>query len=494
MKTIFRLVYLITLFFTGIAFQSCEETDETLFETAPVTVKFSTTNLGLSELASPTDITLTLVKPVAKAGTITLNVVTDHHESFSTNPEIVDGKIEIPVAAGQSQVKFTFTPVHNNLHQGNKNIDFTIEAVTEGLVIGAEKALTVTIFESDQPNFVNFVASQGSLVEYAEDGFIVSIGLSLMALGEGMVEVEVANAGSLYGTYYTTEPVVVDGKITLVVEPGIGHLPIKFIPINNATLNGHKEIGLTITAATGAVAKGNQLNFNLTLIDDELMNKPKGYETVAGNWKDKRVYEYNEAGQIARVIWEQNALSGTDTYHYDETGKLTKISESPTVETRFQRDAQGRIILSEKFNAGLLKTYSIYSYDEVGNVGEVAVFNRQPSGEYVMSTIFLYFYYYNSNHLYKRLTYYPLPGTEDFDLIQEETYEYYIKPSHYPNNPFPMIEILPGISAQPFYPSKYILSRDGQVFTYPMSYVFNDLDLPTRRTTTANEVTTYEYY
>lgn len=230
------------------------------------------------------------------------------------------------------------------------------------------------------------------------------------------------------------------------------------------------------------------------MVDVELMNKPKGYETNSGGWRMKRTYEYNEAVDIARIHVIQNTLNWTETYHYDQQGVLTKIIESASKETRFSRDAQGRITQSEKFNAGVLKAYTLYSYDDAGNVGEAAVFDRQPDGEYVMSTLFVYLFHSNTNQLYKRLTYYPVEGGEDFDLIQEETYEYYIKPYHYPNNPFPMVEILPGINVQPFYPSKYILSRDGQVFTYPMSYVFNDLNLPTRRTTTANEVTTYEYY
>jgi YD repeat-containing protein len=482
-----------TLFLTTVAafiLTSCLE-DEPAVVPSPASVTFSAPTLGISELAGPTDITLALAKPATKSGTVTVKIETEYAEDFTTTPAPIDGKIEIPVTAGQSQVKFTLTPVHNNLHHGNKQIGFTIEAVTDGLIIGTEKVLAVTIFEIDQPNLVNFVASQGSLIENSEEGFYLTIGFSLMTMGEGVVEVEITNAGALYGTYFTTEPAAVGGKITLAVATGIGNLPIKFIPVNNTTLNGHKEIGLTITSASGAVTKGNLLNFSLSLIDDELINKPKGYETIANGWRVKRTYEYNETGKLSKIFWEQNALSGIYTYQYDETGNLTKITESSTVETRFQRDVQGRIILSENFNAGLLKTYSIYSYDDAGNVGEVAVFNRQPSGEYVMSTLFLYLYYYNSNHLFKRLTYYPIPDTEDFDLIQEEKYEYYISQTV---NPFPMVDILPEKNVQPFYPSQYILSRDGQVYSYPFSYAFNAQGFPIRRTASANEVTTYEYY
>jgi hypothetical protein len=468
---------------------SCAE-DEIL-DTTPAQVKFPHATLGISELAGPTDIIIYFGKPATKAGTLTLKVQTDYANDFTTVPSLAEDKIEIPVTAGQSQVKFTITPIHNNLHQGNKNVDFTIKAVPEGLIIGAEKVLTVLIYEADQPNLVNFDTQEGTLIEYTEEGFVASISLSLVALGEGTVDVEITNGGSFYGTYFTTQPAAADGKIKLAVEPGTLNLPIKFIPVDNTTLNGHKEIGLTITSASGAVTKGNQLTFALDLLDDELMNKPKGYETNAYGWRVKRIYEYNEMGDVSEIFWEQNTLSGTDTYHYDETGKLIKISESPTVERRFQYDVHGRIILSEKFDANLLKNYTIYTYDEAGNVGEAAVFNRMPSGEYVMSDLIVYLYYYDSGNLSKVLTYYPVPGKEEFELIQEETYHYLL---NYPNNPFPMVDILPGINVQKRYPSNYILSRDGQEYNYAFSYVFNDQGLPVRRTSGNWEVTTYEYY
>jgi hypothetical protein len=472
---------------------SCAEDEILNTPSTTVQVKFLNATLGISELAGPTDITLYFEKPATMAGIVTLKVETDYADDFTTDPSLLNGKIELPVTAGHSQVKFTLTPIHNYLHQGNKNVDFTIETVTEGLSIGTEKALTVTIFEADQPNHVNFVAQEGTLIEYTEEGFVASLGLSLQALGEGTVEVEFTNGGSLYGTYFTTEPAAENGKITLAVETGTTNLPIRFIPVNNSTLNGHKEISLTITSVSGAVTKGNQLSFTLALLDDELMNKPKGYETNAYGKKVKRTYEYNEMGNVSKIIWEQNKLVGTDTYHYDETGKLIKISESPTVETRFQNDERGRIILSEKFNANLMEKYTIYTYDEAGNVGEAAVFSRKPSsGEYVMSVLIVYLYYYNTGTLSKILTYYPIPGKEDYELIQEETYHYYL--NNHPVNPFPMVDILPGINVQKRYPSNYFLSRDGQENNYAFSYVFNDQGLPVMRTNGNWEVTTYQYY
>ncbi|MBL7844920.1 MAG: hypothetical protein JNK44_13720 [Cyclobacteriaceae bacterium] len=491
MKTIFRLVFSITLFFAGVAFQSCEEAEELTSPNAPVTVKFPMVNLGLSELAGATEITLPLSHPAATNGTITINAYAENENDFTSQPAVEDGKIVLPVAAGQSQVKFILTPANNSLYTGNRNLHFTIASVTEGFIIGTEKSLHVTIYENDLPNPVNFVATQASLKEQFAEGLTVAIGFTLQAVAEGEVELELINAAGLYGTYFTTEPEAIDGKITLPVIAGTSFLPIKFIPVDNATLNGHKEFAVRIVDATGAVVKGDRLNLNITLVDDELAGKPKGYETGAGQWKVKRTYEYNESGQIARIHVEQSSLSWTETYHYDENNQLKKITKWTSDETIFKRDDQNRITRSEESREGVMKKYTIYSYDQAGNIGEVAVFHRQPTGEFVMSSLFVYLYYSNSNTLYKKLTYYPLPDDE-YELITEETYEYFSQ--LLPWNPFPMVEILPGMNIQSLLPSRYTLSRDGQLYNYPLSYEFNNQGLPVRRTTSAGEVTTYEYY
>lgn len=491
MKTIFRLVFSITLFFAGVAFQSCEEAEELTSPNAPVTVKFPTVNLALSELAGATEITLPLSRPAATNGTITINAYAENENDFTSQPAVEDGKIILPVAAGQSQVKFILTPADNSLYTGNRNLHFTIASVTEGFIIGTEKSLHVTIYENDLPNPVNFVATQASMQEQFAEGLMVAIGFTLQAVADGEVELELINAAGLYGTHFTTEPEAIDGKITLPVTAGTSFLRVKFIPVDNATLNGHKEFAVRIVGATGAVVKGDRLNLNITLVDDELAGKPKSYETGAGQWKVKRAYEYNESGQIARIHVEQNSLSWTETYHYDENNQLKKITKWTSDETIFKRDDQNRITRSEESREGVMKKYTIYSYDQAGNIGEVAVFHRQPTGEFVMSNLFVYLYYSNSNTLYKKLTYYPLPDDE-YELITEETYEYFSQ--ILPWNPFPMVEILPGMNIQSLLPSRYTLSRDGQLYNYPLSYEFNNQGLPVRRTTSAGEVTTYEYY
>lgn len=135
----------------------------------------------------------------------------------------------------------------------------------------------------------------------------------------------------------------------------------------------------------------------------------------------------------------------------------------------------------------------MYGYDPAGNIGEEAIFDLQPSGEFLMTSVFVNLYDINTNQLVKRLLYNPQTDDEDFELMQEETYEYFVQ--YYPANQFPMVEIIPGWNIQTMYPSRYTKKHYGMNFTYDFSYVFNDKAMPIRRNITNNtETTTYEYY
>lgn len=496
MKTQQRILQLFLALIT-IGFISCNEEEAQPVKPGPiepgvVSVQFTNNTVTLVENDEPAEIMLAFSQAAEKAGTISLAVTAVDFSGFRTSPEISDGTIELQVNEGQTSASFTFEPIDNSSLTDAKTASFTLQSLSDGFSIGTSNAMTISITDDESPVIIGFALQEGTIRENADDGIRVALALSHASPGAGAIEIDLASASALYGTHFESEPEAIDGKIVLELSEGTSELFFNLIPKNNTTLNGNKVINLSITSVLGSVQLNNQVNFTLTLEDDEQIGKPKGYETLGGSWTNKRKYEYNEAGQIARILWEQNALTGINTYHYDNNGVLLKITESATVETRYSRDTQGRIIRSEKFNAGLLKKYTIYSYDDAGNVGEAAVFDRQPNGEFVMSFLFVYLYHSNTNHLYKRLTYYPIQGTEDFDLVQEETYEYYVQPNAI--NPFPMVEILPGINAQPFFPSSYTLSRDGQEYSYPLTYEFNEQGLPVRRTTSNGEVTTYQYY
>ena len=488
-KSIFKLFFL--LLFT-INLVSCldEEAEKVKESIIPIAVDFNLSTVTISEQAAINEIKVDLTRTASKDGIITIAVETNHSEYFNTAPQLIDGIIEIPVLKGETSAKFTLTPIDNNMPEENKVLDLTIAAVTDGFVIGNKKTMVVTIIENDQLVSAQFTNTSGTLNENNLDGHIATIGLSHNK-GEGTVELTINTGADKYGEDFITQPEAVNGKITFTVTEGMTNLPLKIIPINNTFFISHSEIELSISHVSGNIILGNLTNYKVALLDDELIGMPKGFESSGGAWATKQTYEYNKIGKIAKIHWVQNTLSGTYIYHYNENNELVKITESDLKHTRFIRNTQGKIIKSEKYNDGVLKQYTQFNYDDFGNIGEAAVFNLQPSGQFAMTQLFVYLYYQN-NSLYKRMMYNPADVGEDFDLIQEETYTYVA--NYQAINPFPMVQIVPDINVQPSLPLTYVLSRDGNEYSYQLSYELNAAGLPVRRTVTGGENATYQYY
>jgi hypothetical protein len=319
------------------------------------------------------------------------------------------------------------------------------------------------------------------------------IALSQASTGTGAVDISITTENAVYGEHFTTIPAAFNGKITLAVEQGIEHLQVKVIPINNESINTDRVLQFTITDAKGAVEKGTMLQHTLTITDDELAGISKGYTSTGGGWTYKRNFSYREDGKVSKVYWEQSTpgyLGGTYTYHYSENGTLVKMTESAYTETIYTTE-NGRIIKSEKFTDGVLKQYTLYGYDDAGNIGEVANYYRQPDGQMKLGLVFVYLYFTDGN-LYKQLTYNPGEDGEEYTLISTRTYENYL-----PNdNAFP-IELLPNVSSQPNLPGSYRVEENGRNILYTFFYEFDNEGRVTKRTASSpqgSEVTNYKYY
>ena len=149
-------------------------------------------------------------------------------------------------------------------------------------------------------------------------------------------------------------------------------------------------------------------------------------------------------------------------------------------------------IWSEVIDFGVKKSYTLYDYDPDGNIGGMAVYHRQISGEYLLSLVYVYLNDINGN-IYSQLTYYPRNGSKDqLELISTITYGTYYENS----NPFPSFEVIPGLVSQPRLPGSYHVEENGGNLFYNMSYEFNENGMPVKRyvSGSGNEFTSYEYY
>ena len=84
---------------------------------------------------------------------------------------------------------------------------------------------------------------------------------------------------------------------------------------------------LQITGTTGSIIKGSELTQVVSIVDDELIDKPKGYEVSGGGWSLKKIYEYDELGRIKYVHIEKSTPATSinkETYIYDTTAGFKK--------------------------------------------------------------------------------------------------------------------------------------------------------------------------
>jgi hypothetical protein len=469
--------------------------DETAVDQKPVSVSFPTTELAIAENSGSKVITLPLNKTIRQQGEIVLDV-TSLANGFELEPAAVNGKLNLVVSPQQEAVTFSLTPKDNAVINdgGDETILFKVSSVSEGLVIGENKLLHVTITDDEIPATANFTVTGESLRENNNDGRSILISLSHAAPGAGAVTIALESNDVVYGEHYTTVPEAINGKINLSIESGADHVSFKVLPLNDNLFNGNRNILAKLELAEGAVSRGQTNTHTFKITDDELAAKVKGYATGAGSWSYQRKYTYNLDGNVAKINWQQGTpgvLSGVYTFHYDENGILIKSTDNPVEETLYTWEGD-RIVKSERIKNGERVAYSLYGYDDAGNVGEVSQYDKQDDGNFVMSLMFVYLYH-NDGNVYKRIVYYPGEGEDNLTLISTQTYESYLDVE----NPFTMVEILPNKKTQLTLPRSFRLEENGFDLTYNLTYTFDAEGRPTTRTATSGttrEVTNYEYF
>lgn len=413
---------------------ACEDNDIQSLQ-GIVSVQFQASELVIAEDNAGKVITVQLSENAISSGELNVEV-SSLDDDFIIEPEPVDGVLSLTVLKGADEVAFTLTPNDNAVIDGDKIVTFTLSSVTDGMIIGDKKSLKTTITDNEIPATANFLLNQGSIRENNNEGAEVVVSFSGVVPGEGTLTLSLDSDLASYGTHFVTEPAAVNGKVILPVQTGVNHVSFKLFPVDDKLFNGERNISLLIEQANGAVSKGQGNTHDLKITDDELSTKTKGYTIGGGGWTYSREYSYNEDGSLAVIAWEKNTpafSSGTYEYFYDGQGKVVKVVDSP-MHYNVYTWVGDHIVKEERFKEGVLVKYTLYGYDEAGNIGEVAVHYKQEDGSFLLSLLFVYLYH-NDGNVYKRLAYSPIAGTDDYSLLSTYTYEHYLDVA----NPFSMV-------------------------------------------------------
>lgn len=344
------------------------------------------------------------------------------------------------------------------------------------------------------PVAVNYISSEDVVAEQTLNHTVVIL-LEKAAEAEGTLEVTLS--GDIEAGYFTTQPTVSGGKIVLNVSEGDTEVSFDVIPVNNTKLNGNKTISFLLANASGSVALGESIEYLLTLVDDELLNKPQSWiKNNSAFAYTKNDFEYNEDGLISKLHWESKGIfgitSGTDEYSYNEAGGIVLISRpAAALETKFTWE-NGVIVKLERLQSGIVSLYNIYEYDNAGRVERVNNFTKNPAGEFASDSYTLYTYHEDGNvHTIEIYSY--SPADDEYVMSVTTTYEEYIEG----HNPV-QLEVLPNQSIQTMLPTYYSKETQSAFQEYNVSYEFAENgNLITRSVTGAfadSGVTTYTYF
>lgn len=494
MKTLFPKILLGLL---GVALISCDDEIDKPFLAQQISIQFNHEQESIPENdGSGLTVSLLLNNPAHTNGEVTLKIKDNAWQRIQTVPAHTAGVLKLLVAKGVNQLQFSLKAIDNTAVDGNIEAQISIEP-SAAFLPGERNTLIVTIQDDDSPaaaqSIANFIQHNETMSESNSETMEYKISLSQAVAADSKIIIDVNAAAT---DRFVTNPQTVNGKITLLATAGTSELSFTLNAINNAVLTGHTEIVFSIHTTEGAIVKGTQLSQKLTINDDELAGKLKSYETTAESG-ERRTYEYDSKGRIAKVLREtlapHNPTTTTDTYFYDEQDRVVKINKHLGRDLVYNW-VNNRIERVDVFQDNVLIQYANYSYDVNGNADGVEPFYKQQDGSFKRG-IFSVHLYFTDGNIYKTLTYNDVPGSDEPALISTRTYDNYLDIAA----PVTMVEILPSVTTQKNLAGTYRIEtpEQGIDLTYSLTYEFRPDGKPSKRTASApgdTQITQYNYY
>ena len=477
------------LLIAGLLYACSEDSDTQEVTSQEVSVTFPAGKV-VSEDQETLKVSITLNKPAPQSGSLVLEVDGDT-ERFSTTPEMQDNLITVPFQKGNLEISFYVNPIDNTTKSGNETLTFKVHDAPGFLTFGSQE-FTVVITDNETTSTAVFVTVEGSVVEGDEDGFELMVALSHEFATDKQLKITLENPELVS---FIESGLVFDanGVAILEVPTRISFLIFNVKGIDDALLKGHKELVFKLSTLSDDITIGSENQARIQLIDDELQNKPKGYQIEAGNWRISEEYVYNESGKVSELHWRRelpNLTTGVTYYEYDEaTGLISHIQYHPEFHEYFTIE-NGKITKSETYQRGKKTAYYLLDYENNRIVGK-QYFNIQDDGSFAESLVFLYLYYTDGN-LYKQVTY--VPDSKQAGEYVEVGYMTY---ADYLNNQivFPGHEIVPTMTSQTRLHRTYEIMSGGVTQSYTLSYEFDSAGrLAKRYVNNTNEVAIYSYY
>lgn len=357
--------------FTLLLVVACGEDEP---EVDPVTVQFNAGNPAtITEDGGVKNITLSLSSAAKKDGTISLTASPANSNTFATFPT------EITITKGSTSAQFAVTPINNGeIDPAAKVITFTLEDPSSGFKLGTPTTHVLTITDDEGPTTANFTIASGTVAENASAGIVVAITLSPEADVAGTIEVTMTPTDAAV----TTAPTATAGVITVPVAVGQETVSFTVIPVNGTEDNDDFDVAFEITNATGGVNVGTNVDYTLTVTDDDDI-VPTPIADVRAMYSGTGTQDITAPLLIQGIVTSSNPQTNTNNiWVQDATGGIIVRFKDPNNNTFKRGDEVIVSLQGARFNnfSGLVQVENV---ENIGTVTVVDENNTLPTPETV---------------------------------------------------------------------------------------------------------------
>ncbi|MBT1704780.1 hypothetical protein [Chryseosolibacter indicus] len=228
--------------------------------------------------------------------------------------------------------------------------------------------------------------------------------------------------------------------------------------------------------------------------EDEASTKAPILSSTLTNWQNWSLntkYEFTEDGRQSRIEWQRETgavTAGKDVFSYNENNKVISLSRSVTGlvdETISYVWMDDKIIASKNYSNGQQYAFSIYDYNEKGQLIASVYMIRDEGGIGYLRKTENSYTYSNDGNLFQVYEYNFNAERLELELVSVKTYLGYISGS---SNPVDDYEILPNVKLQHALPTGYTIATTSGVTEYKVQYVLKSNQYPQEKKVTSEGV------
>lgn len=158
-------------------------------------------------------------------------------------------------------------------------------------------------FESDQLGFGT-----------DETELTININFSRETSDEGAIEITAAPTGVEYGVHFTTEPPMIDNKLSIPVAAGATGISFKVIKPEGTALVGDELIQFSVSSTIPSLVVGRKSTLSLTFAEILALSGSININGGGGNYPNKVFIDLSAKRQtaVARTTWDLGFSSGSD--------------------------------------------------------------------------------------------------------------------------------------------------------------------------------------